>query len=43
MKILYRYIFFKLWGPFLFGLMGTTLIIALDPMQKALDYILRTR
>ena len=38
MKIIYRYIFFKLWGPFTFGLMGTTLIIALDPLQKALDY-----
>ena len=43
MKILYRYIFFKLWGPFLFGLMGTTLIIALDPMQKALDYIFKNK
>lgn len=38
MKIIYRYIFFKLWGPFVFGLMGTTLIVALDPLQKALDY-----
>ncbi|MBW7876105.1 MAG: LptF/LptG family permease [Candidatus Cloacimonetes bacterium] len=38
MKKIERYIFFRLWGPFLFGLVGTTLIIALDPLQKALEY-----
>ena len=42
-KILYRYIFKKLWSPFLFGLIGTTLIIALDPMQKALDYVFKNQ
>jgi lipopolysaccharide export system permease protein len=41
LKILYRYVFTKLWGPFCFGLVGTTLIIALDPMQKAMDYIFK--
>lgn len=41
MKKLHSYIFMKLWPPFLFGLMGTTLIIALDPLQKALDYAIK--
>jgi len=41
LKILYRYVFTKLWGPFGFGLVGTTLIIALDPMQKSMDYIFK--
>ncbi len=43
MKILYRYIFWRLWGPFLFGLLGTTLIIALDPMQKAMDFLFKNK
>lgn len=43
MKILYLYIFSRLWGPFLFGLLGTTLIIALDPMQKSMDFIFKNK
>jgi lipopolysaccharide export system permease protein len=43
MKKVHSYIFFKLWPPFLFGLIGTTLISALDPLQKTLDYILKQK
>ena len=39
----YRYIFSRLWGPFLFGLLGTTVIIALDPMQKSMDFIFKNK
>ncbi len=43
MKKLHRYLFFKLLGPFFFGLVGTTLIIALDPLQKSLDFYFNNR
>lgn len=43
MKLIHRYIFKKLWSPFLFGLLGTTLIISLDPMQKAIDYSVKNK
>ncbi|PCJ16499.1 MAG: hypothetical protein COB02_16060 [Candidatus Cloacimonadota bacterium] len=43
MKIIHKYIFKKLWSPFLFGLLGTTLIISLDPMQKAIDYSVKNK